>query len=114
MSVLVIVGTVKGAYFLPTASDMFGPAILRSADLENWKQIVNGPKFEEETGRKLNQIWFLSTDAPLYYAGVDEAGEVRQHVLIYVGDEQLRWIGGLDAGMAGRTSITILQAVSGG
>ncbi|MCH8245140.1 MAG: exo-alpha-sialidase [Bacteroidetes bacterium] len=108
MGVLIIVGTVKGAflvrsddkrnswtvdgphfkgwkvttasrnsngeYFLATASDTYGHAIHRSADLENWTQIVDGPKFEEEAQRKLNQIWFLATEADDYYAGVDEAG----------------------------------------
>lgn len=66
-----------GEYFLATASDVYGPAIHRSSDLENWTQLVHGPRFEEEAGRKLNQIWFLSTDSSAYYAGVDEAGLFR-------------------------------------
>ena len=36
----------SGEYFVATASDIFGPAIHRSTDLENWTQIVDGPKFE--------------------------------------------------------------------
>lgn len=45
---------------------------------------------------------------------LDESGMVRQHVLVYVGDENLKWIGGLDAELSGPTQITVLQAVSGG
>lgn len=45
---------------------------------------------------------------------LDEQGAVRQHVLVYVGDEDLRWLGGLDAELNSPTTITVLQAVSGG
>ncbi|GMQ81031.1 MAG: hypothetical protein BMS9Abin05_0461 [Rhodothermia bacterium] len=45
---------------------------------------------------------------------LDENNAVRQHVLVYVGEEDLRWLGGLDAKLSGPTDITILQAVSGG
>lgn len=44
----------------------------------------------------------------------DDSGAVRQHVLIYVGEENMRWLGGLDAEVGDRKTLTILQAVSGG
>ena len=44
----------------------------------------------------------------------DDGGAVRPHILIYAGEENVRWIGGLDAELGTRKSVTILQAVSGG
>jgi hypothetical protein len=45
---------------------------------------------------------------------MDENSAIRQHVLVYVGEEDLRWLGGLDSELNGPTNITVLQAVSGG
>lgn len=43
-----------------------------------------------------------------------ETGEVRQHVNVFVRDESIRFLGGLDASVRDGDVITILPAVSGG
>ncbi len=56
----------------------------------------------------------VATEPALRVHLFDDTGAVRQHILIYVGEKDLRWIAGLDAEVGDRTTITILQAVSGG
>jgi MoaD family protein len=45
---------------------------------------------------------------------VTERGEVRPHVNIFVGDESIRFSGGLDTPLADGAVVSILPAVSGG
>jgi molybdopterin converting factor small subunit len=45
---------------------------------------------------------------------VMEQGEVRPHVIVFVGEESIRAIGGLDARIPDAAEITIMPAVSGG
>jgi len=45
---------------------------------------------------------------------VTEQGEVRQHINIFVGDENIRYSGGLATRVAADTVISIVPAVSGG
>jgi len=46
---------------------------------------------------------------------VDERGQVRQHVNVFVGVESIRFTGGLATGLAGAgVEISIVPAVSGG
>ena len=45
---------------------------------------------------------------------LSEDGRIRQHVNVFVGDESVRFLGGLDAKVEGEARITILPAVSGG
>ena len=46
---------------------------------------------------------------------VDERGAVRQHVNVFVGDENIRHSGGLATTLEGdRVAITLMPAVSGG
>jgi molybdopterin converting factor small subunit len=45
---------------------------------------------------------------------VDEQGAVRQHVNIFVGDESIRFLDGLDTKLPPGADIFILPAVSGG
>lgn len=66
-----------GQYIAGTASQVYGAAIHKSADLEEWRQVEKGPVYAEESGRKLNQIWKLVSAAGVDYAGVDEAGLFR-------------------------------------
>jgi len=66
-----------GDYLLGTGSNWYGAAIHRSADLENWEQIVTGPAYEADSGRKLERIWNLATAGDRVYAGIAEAGLFR-------------------------------------
>jgi molybdopterin converting factor small subunit len=43
-----------------------------------------------------------------------ETGEVRQHVNVFVGDENIRFSGGLTTPVRDGAVLTILPAVSGG
>ena len=45
---------------------------------------------------------------------LDERGEIRPHVNIFVETESVRFLRGLDTPLAERDTITILPAVSGG
>ena len=45
---------------------------------------------------------------------VDETGGVRRFVNIYVNDEDIRFTGGLDTGVADGDTVVILPAVAGG
>lgn len=45
---------------------------------------------------------------------LDERGEVRPHVNVFVDDRSIRFIGGLDARVAEESTIVIVPAVSGG
>lgn len=67
----------RGRTYLATASDVYGAALQSSDDLSDWQQLERGPTWSEDSGRKLNQIWTLSTAADGMWAGVDEAGLFR-------------------------------------
>jgi sulfur-carrier protein len=45
---------------------------------------------------------------------LDERGELRRHVNVFVGDEEVRAVGGLDAPVADGAELSIFPAVSGG
>ena len=45
---------------------------------------------------------------------VDEQGQVRQHINIFIGTEHIRYIGGLGAHVADGSEVSIVPAVSGG
>jgi molybdopterin synthase sulfur carrier subunit len=43
-----------------------------------------------------------------------EQGEIREHINVFIGDENIRYTGGLMSRVADGATITILPAVSGG
>jgi sulfur-carrier protein len=45
---------------------------------------------------------------------LDDAGALRRFVNIYVGDEDVRFAGGLDTATPGGSQITVIPAVAGG
>lgn len=45
---------------------------------------------------------------------LDENGEIRRFVNIYVGDEDVRFLDGLNTDLQGQTQVSILPAVAGG
>lgn len=63
----------RGRYVAATASDVYGAALHRSTDLENWKQIEHGPKLPEGAPGELKQIWFVAETGGVLFAGVDDA-----------------------------------------
>ncbi|HSF84515.1 MAG TPA: exo-alpha-sialidase [Acidimicrobiia bacterium] len=66
-----------GTYLLSTGSTWYGAALHRSSDLANWSQVVAGPAYEEDSGRKLEQIWTLAMAGRSLFAGVAQAGLFR-------------------------------------
>jgi molybdopterin converting factor small subunit len=57
----------------------------------------------------------LRDRAPAVYDRVvTETGEVRTHVNVFVGTENIRWAGGLDAPVPEGAEVVVLPAVSGG
>ena len=60
----------------------------------------------------LSALWML-------YPGVrdriaTEQGQIREHVNIFVGDEDIRYSGGLMTSVAAGSQISIVPAISGG
>ncbi len=45
---------------------------------------------------------------------VDDAGELRRFVNVYVGDEDVRFVGGLEAKVDDDAKVSIIPAVAGG
>lgn len=66
-----------GSYLLSTGSSWYGAALHRSSDLRDWEQIVDGPGYDPDSDRKLEQIWTLATVGSTMFAGVAEAGLFR-------------------------------------
>jgi len=57
----------------------------------------------------------IERDYPALYVNVcDETGAVRRHINIFVNDEHMRELNGLDSALTSGDVITILPAVSGG
>ena len=67
-------------------------------------------------GGKLSEVLdSLETDHPGIRARIlDDAGALRRFVNVYVGDDDVRFIGGLEAEVADGTKISIIPAVAGG
>jgi molybdopterin converting factor small subunit len=86
------------------------PTILRT--------YTGGAKLVEGTGDTLAAL-FLDLDAR--YSGLrgrlvtgDDGAELHRFVNIYINDEDVRFLGGLDAKLAQGDEVTILPAVAGG
>ena len=63
-----------GRTYVATASQVYGPAIHVSDDLDTWRQLDAGPAWAEGSERALNQVWTLLADRGRVFAGVDDAG----------------------------------------
>lgn len=44
----------------------------------------------------------------------DDTGALRPHILLFVGDTDIRWLDSLETGLKEGDTITVMQAVSGG
>ncbi len=71
--------------------------------------IANSPATVDEALKSLWQMHPALRDRI-----VDEQGEVRQHINIFVGDEAIRFADGLATRVPNDTEILIVPAVSGG
>ena len=60
----------------------------------------------------LEQLW--QTYPGLRDRIITEQGQVRQHINIFVGDENIRYLGGLATSVPADAVISIIPAVSGG
>jgi molybdopterin synthase sulfur carrier subunit len=60
----------------------------------------------------LRALWAEHPDLRLRI--VDEQGQLRRHVNVFVGGESVRYTGGLDTPIADGVEIAIIPAVSGG
>jgi molybdopterin converting factor small subunit len=60
----------------------------------------------------------LIADLDLKYAGIGERlledGALRRFINVYINDEDVRFLGGLDSQLKDGDSVTILPAVAGG
>jgi molybdopterin converting factor small subunit len=60
----------------------------------------------------------LIADLDLNYAGIGERlledGALRRYINVYINDEDVRFLGGLDSPVKDGDSVTILPAVAGG
>lgn len=57
----------------------------------------------------------LRTRHPAVYDRIfTEQGELRPHVNVFVGRDDIRWSGGMETPVPGGTEVTILPSVSGG
>jgi len=89
------------------AIDVRIPTILRS--------YTDGNKVVQAKGDTLaDLIESLDADNPGIKARLVENGALRRFVNIYVNDEDVRFLGGLDAELADGDEVTVLPAVAGG
>ena len=89
------------------AIDVRIPTILRS--------YTDGNKVVQAKGDTLaDLIESLDADNPGIKGRLVENGLLRRFVNIYVNDEDVRFLGGLDAELADGDEVTVLPAVAGG
>jgi molybdopterin synthase sulfur carrier subunit len=83
------------------------PTILRS--------YTDGAKAVEGSGDTLDAL-FADLDArhPGIRGRLVEGGELRRFVNVYLNDEDVRFLDGLNTAVADKDSVTILPAVAGG
>ena len=83
------------------------PTILRS--------YTNNARSVEATGENLNAaIENLDTQFPGIAERLVENGSLRRFVNIYINDEDVRFMGGLEAQLSDGDAVTVLPAVAGG
>lgn len=91
-----------------TAAEVFVPEMLR--------QYCGKARTLDVSGGTVRAVLAeLERDYPALYVNVcDETGGVRRHINIFVNDEHMRDIAGLESPLGAGDVVTILPAVSGG
>ena len=91
-----------------TGVDVFVPEQLR--------QYCGGARTLVSSGESVGAVLAeLEREHPALYVNVcDETGAVRKHINIFVNDEHMREVNGLETSLAPGDIVTILPAVSGG
>ncbi len=83
------------------------PTILRN--------LTDDAKVVEGSGANLGALF---TDLENKYPGIEERliedGKLRRFINVYLNDEDVRFVGGLEAELSDGDSVTILPAVAGG
>ena len=74
-----------------------------------WIELASSPRTVEDALAELGREFPAVRDRVL-----TETGEVRQHVQLFVGDESIRFTGGLATAVPDGAEISIIPAVSGG
>ena len=91
-----------------TAAELFVPEMLR--------QYCGKARTLDVTGGTVRAVLDeLERDYPALYVNIcDETGAVRRHINIFVNDDHMRDLNGLNTAVAAGDAVTILPAVSGG
>jgi len=63
-----------GGFVLASSSFVYGAMVHRGKTLTDWEMLEAPPRYAEESGFKLKEIWTLAGGEGVLYAGVDEAG----------------------------------------
>jgi molybdopterin synthase sulfur carrier subunit len=86
------------------------PAALR--DLNGGRSSVDLGAEIETVAEALDRLYELAP--AVYHRVMTEVGEVRTHVNVFVGRDDIRWIRGLETPVPAGGELYILPAVSGG
>lgn len=80
------------------------------------RQLTGGsPELEVDAGTVRELLEKAGADHPeLLERVLDEEGEIRRFVNLYVGDEDIRFLEGLDTPLKDESVVVILPAVAGG
>lgn len=66
-----------GDFLVATASPVYGPAIHKGPTLDALRQVERSPRYAEESGFELKEVWTIQRAGERLYAGVDQAGLFR-------------------------------------
>jgi sulfur-carrier protein len=82
----------------------------------NWSALVPTelPKLQCEASTVRGALDWLIADYPQFSVRLFTNGRLASWVNVYVGDEDIRTLGGLDTPLEGPTQLTVIQAVAGG
>jgi adenylyltransferase/sulfurtransferase len=84
------------------------PALLRSCTQEQTRFMLEATTLADALTRLVQEYPLLRRH--LY----DEAGNLRQHVLIFYNDDNIKWLERLDVPLKAGDRLSVVQAVSGG